>query len=146
VAYLRDTLSAEQWNALRERVRWGVEQRQRLGLARARQAGLACPLLAENRCLAYPVRPLTCRGYNSSDARCCELALAPNSGSSVPMYWPQQRLATFVLDGLRAGLTENWLDSELLELTAALHIALETPDSETRWLSRERVFVPAYQD
>jgi hypothetical protein len=64
----------------------------------------------------------------------------------VPIYWPQQRLAVFVLDGLRAGLEEDRLDGELLELTAALRIALETPQVEQRWLSGERVFMPARLD
>jgi hypothetical protein len=143
VAYLRDNLPAEQWGALRERVRAGAQQRQLLGIVRVRLAALPCPLLVENRCSAYPVRPLTCRGYNSSDARCCERALDRHSGARVPIYWPQQRLAAFVLDGMRVGLEANRLDGELLELTAALHVALEMPDVDGRWLSGERVFAPA---
>jgi hypothetical protein len=64
----------------------------------------------------------------------------------VPVYLPQQQLAAFVLDGLRAGLGENRLDATLLELTAALRIALETPTVEERWLAGEGVFVPARLD
>jgi Fe-S-cluster containining protein len=146
VAYLREHLSAQQWEALRQRVRSGAEERRRLGIERVRRAALACPLLVEDRCSAYPVRPLTCRGYSSSDALSCERALDPSSGVQVPIYWPQQRLAAFVLDGLRAGLGTNALDAELLELTAALQIALETPDVENRWLSGEKVFAPARLD
>jgi Fe-S-cluster containining protein len=136
--YLRETLSPDQWHSLLERVRTAAVQR--------RRDGSPCPLLVENRCSAYPVRPLTCRGYNSSDARRCEQALDPASGVEPPVYWPQQRLATFVLDGLRAGLDESRLDGGLLELTAALHIALETPDIQERWLSGQRVFAPARLD
>jgi Fe-S-cluster containining protein len=132
VAYLRETLPAGQWESLRERVRSGAELRQLLGIAGVRRAALVCPLLVEDRCSAYPVRPLTCRGYSSSDARLCERALGPDSGVRVPIYWPRQRLAAFVLDGLRVGLEENRLDGGLLELTAALRIALETPDVEQR--------------
>jgi Fe-S-cluster containining protein len=145
VAYLRDTLSPEQWESLRERVRSGAEQRRRRG-AGVRRTALPCPLLVEDRCSAYPVRPLTCRGYNSSDARQCERSLEPDSRVEPPVYWPQQRLNTFVLDGLRAGLEENRLDSGLLELTAALRIALETPDVLERWLAGEGVFKPARLD
>jgi Fe-S-cluster containining protein len=146
VAYLRDTLSPEQWGHLCERVRSGAEQRRLLGPARARRAALPCPLLVENRCSAYPVRPLTCRGYNSSDARRCERTLGSDSGAAVPIYWPQQRLTAFVLDGLRAGLEESRLDAGLLELTAALRIALETPGVQERWLAGEGVFGPARLD
>jgi Fe-S-cluster containining protein len=103
-------------------------------------------LLVGDRCSAYPVRPLTCRGYNSSDARRCERALSSPGGAEVPVYLPQQQLAAFVLDGLRAGLGENRLDATLLELTAALRIALETPTVEERWLAGEGVFVPARLD
>jgi hypothetical protein len=49
-------------------------------------------------------------------------------------------LCTFVLDGQRAGLEESRLDGELLELTAALDIALATPDATERWLAGEAVF------
>jgi Fe-S-cluster containining protein len=143
VAYLRQTLSAEQWDGLCERVRAGADERRLLGIERVRLSALPCPLLVENRCLAYPVRPLTCRGYSSSDARSCELALDHTRGVRVPIYWPQQRLAAFVLDGLRVGLENSRLDGELLELTAALRIALEAPDLEERWLSGEKVFAPA---
>ncbi|HZY89216.1 MAG TPA: YkgJ family cysteine cluster protein [Gemmataceae bacterium] len=146
VAYLRDTLSPEQWGDLCARVRSGAEQRRQLGPARARRAALPCPLLVENRCSAYPVRPLTCRGYNSSDAKRCERALGADSGVEVPIYWPQQRLTAFVLDGLRAGLEESRLDAGLLDLTAAMEIALETPDAQERWLEGVGVFRPARLD
>jgi Fe-S-cluster containining protein len=143
VAYLRERSTAEEWEALRERVRRGAEQRRGLTAAQLRRRALPCPLLAGDRCSAYPVRPLTCRGYNSSDARRCEQALEPGSAVEVPVYAPQQRLTTFVLDGLRAGLGESKLDGALLELTAALEMALETPEVEQRWLAGEAVFARA---
>jgi Fe-S-cluster containining protein len=140
VAYLRETLPAGQWDALRERVRSAAQRRRPPGCDRVRRSTLPCPLLVDDRCSAYPVRPLTCRGYNSSDAASCERALDSAGGASVPIYWPQQRLAAFVLDGLRAGLEASHLDGELLELSVALGIALETPDVQERWLAGERVF------
>jgi len=143
VSYLRETLSPEQWQALRERVLEGARQRRALGPSQRRRATLPCPLLVDNRCSAYPVRPLTCRGYNSSDARRCEDSVSGQKAVEVPMYAPQQRLTTFVLDGLRAGLAESRLDGELLELTAALAVIFETPDVEKRWLAGEKVFASA---
>ena len=139
-AYLRETLPAEELRALQERTRPPSEAKGPAG----RPGGRApCPLLVEDRCAAYPVRPLTCRGYNSSDARKCERKLQPGSGVVVPAYAPQLRVHAFVLDGLRAGLTECRLDGELLDLRAALHIALTVPDAEKRWLAGEPVFVRA---
>jgi Fe-S-cluster containining protein len=142
-AYLRQTLAPDQLEALRARVVEMGERRRALRPDQRSRARLPCALLVDNRCSAYPVRPLTCRGFNSSDARKCEESLRPGSGVVVPAYAPQQRLCTFVLDGLRAGLEEVRLDGELLELTAALRIALTMPDAAGRWLAGEAVFAPA---
>jgi hypothetical protein len=91
------------------------------------RARLPCPLLVADRCLAYPVRPLTCRGLNSSSAAKCERALELGNAAAVPFYAPQQALCTLVLDG------------ELHELSAALAIAL-TPDAAECWLTGEAIF------
>jgi Fe-S-cluster containining protein len=140
-AYLVQTLTPEELASTRARINERAEQKR---LPRPGQGTLACALLVDNRCLAYSVRPLTCRGFNSSDARQCERSLTPGGGPGVvPSYAPQQRLCTFVLDGLRAGLEESRLDGELLELTAALRIAFTVPNAAERWLAGETVFAPA---
>lgn len=141
-AHLRQTLTPEELQATQARARELGAQRQALRPDRRFRAHLPCALLVGNRCTAYAVRPLTCRGFNSSDARQCERSLGPG-GAVVPSYAPQQRLCTFVLDGLRAGLEESRLEDDLLELTAALRVALEVPDAEARWLAGEPVFAPA---
>jgi Fe-S-cluster containining protein len=143
VTYLQDNLSPEAQAVLCQRIAHGAEQRRGLSMAQLRRSALPCPLLVEHRCSAYPVRPLTCRGYNSTDPRRCELDLTAPSPDGVPVYAPQQRLTTFVLDGLRAGLQDSQLDGASLELTAALRVAMETPDVWERWLAGEAVFAPA---
>jgi len=143
VAYLRQTLTPDQMQATLARVRERAEQRRALRPDQRRRAGWPCPLLVENRCTAYPVRPLTCRGFNSSDARQCERALQTGNAVSVPVYAPQRTLCTYVLDGMRAGLEEAHLDGALLELTAALDIALSLPDAAERWLAGKEVFAAA---
>jgi hypothetical protein len=144
VEFLRERLSAEEWQALVERIcqrddeRRALQQRDSWAAAR-----LPCALLVDNRCSAYSVRPLTCRGFNSSDAEACEQSYRSRSRTEVPVHQPQNRLATFVLDGMRSGLTEAGLKGELLELTAALRIAVTVPDAVERWLAGEAVFAPA---
>jgi Fe-S-cluster containining protein len=146
VSYLRQTLSPEELQTTRERILKLDEQRRQLRAGKRGTARLPCALLVDRRCSAYPVRPLTCRGFNSSDARKCELFLELGNKVTVPSYTPQLRLTTFVLDGLRAGLSEAGLKGDLLELTAALRIAFEVPDAFERWLAGEPVFAPARLD
>jgi Fe-S-cluster containining protein len=139
VEFLKQSLSPAELAEVRERVVRLDEQRRNMtdGWAAAR---LPCSLLVNDRCSVYPVRPLTCRGYNSSDARRCELVVKSHQPVEVPVYGPQQRLATMVLDGLRAGLAESKLQGDLLELTAALRIALTVPDAFDQWLAGKPVF------
>jgi Fe-S-cluster containining protein len=147
VSYLRQSLSTEELQATRERIISLDEQRRQLRVSKRADARLPCALLVDRRCLAYSVRPLTCRGFTSSDARLCEHFFKQGKKVSVPtIYRPQLRLTTFVLDGMRAGVCEAGLKGDLLELTAALRIAFEVPDAFERWVAGEPVFAPARLD
>jgi hypothetical protein len=146
VEYLRQTLTPDEIERLKDRVVRLDEQKRAMTAARRKQAKLACPLLVDHRCSAYPVRPLTCWGCNSTDVRACELSVTTPGRGPVPDYVPQRRLAAFVLDGLRAGLAEAKLHGDLLDLVAALRIALEVPSAAARWLAGEPIFAPARKD
>ena len=146
VSYLRRTLSPEELQATTARIVNLDEERRRLRASKRAGARLPCALLVDRRCSAYPVRPLTCRGFNSSDTHQCELFLKLGKKVTVPAYHPQIRLTTFILDGMRAGLSEAGLKGDLLELTAALRIAFEVPDAFERWRAGEPVFAPARLD
>ncbi len=146
VTYLRQTLSAEELRATQERITRADEERRRLPLNRRASARLPCGLLVGHRCSAYPVRPLTCRGFNSADASRCEQFVTSRARVEIPAYQPQQRVMTFVLDGTRAGLQAAGLKDDLLELNAALRIALEQPDAVDRWLAGQPAFAAARLD
>lgn len=143
VAYLREHLTPEAVESVGERARTAAEQNRAHKLTGQSGPRAACPLLVEHRCCAHPVRPLTCRGFNSEDAAACEAFLQSRT-VRVPTYEPQLRLHTFILDGLRAGLSEVGLKADLLDLTAALRIALDEPDARARWLAGENVFAKAW--
>ena len=143
VHFLHENVSAEQVAATRDRAVRLDEQRWSLKHDAWAADRLPCPLLVDGRCSVYPVRPLTCRAYNSSDAGRCERSVTSRAQVTVPRYEVQHRLGTFVLDGLRSGLAEARLPGDLLELTAALRIALTVPDAAERWLRGEAVFAPA---
>jgi Fe-S-cluster containining protein len=137
--YLRTHLSPEALQVTVDRV-IRLDDERRLAHPDKRSKARPCSLLKDNQCIAYPVRPLTCRGYNSTDARMCELSLDPRNKATVPAYQPQQRLYTLVLDGVRSGLIESGLPGELLELTAALRVAFTSTDAEAKWLAGQDVF------
>lgn len=143
IAYLRQTLSPAEFEELRARVIAADTRRRALKASGGSAARLPCALLVEHRCAAYAVRPLTCRGFNSRDAHACELSLDPRRRLPVPAYTPQLWLNTFALDGMRAGLDESGLKGDLVELGAALRIALQEPAAVERWLEGEALFATA---
>jgi hypothetical protein len=144
--YLRQSLSPEEFSALRERLLRLDEQRRERKAAHRGEARLPCTLLVEHRCIAYAVRPLTCRGFNSSNASRCEIFVTSPGQTTLPLYAPQLRITAFVLDGMRSGLAESGLSGDRLELTAALRIALEMPGAVERFLQGEPVFATARLD
>jgi len=146
VDFLKQTFTEEELQTIRERVRQVTEQRQALRPKVKSPRSLPCVFLHNHRCMIYPVRPLTCRGSNSTNVSQCEQFLEPRNKAMIPMYVPQHRLTAFVLDGMRAGLQEIGLKGDLLELTAALGVCLEVPDAAERWLAGEAVFANARLD
>jgi hypothetical protein len=140
--YLRRTFSPEELRATLERIVKLDEQKRDAKANNRAEEPLPCALLVDHHCSVYPVRPLTCRGCNSTDPDPCERFLRSRR-VVIPLYAPQHRLTAFVLDGMRAGLSESGLKGDRLELTAALRIALEMPDAVERWLAGEPVFAPA---
>ena len=146
VTYLRENLLAEELRAAHHRVARADDERRKLPPSRRESARFPCALLVDHRCCAYAVRPLTCRGFNSADASRCEQFVTSRTRVEIPAYQPQQRVMTFVLDGTRAALQAAGLKDDLLELSAALRIALEQPDAVDRWLAGQPAFAAARLD
>jgi hypothetical protein len=89
---------------------------------------------------------LTCRGFNSRDAAACERFVTSSRKTTLPLYPPQLRVTTFVLDGMMAGLSEAGLPGDRVELTAALRIVLEVPGAVERFLAGGSSFAAARLD
>lgn len=144
VEYLRSALRADQLESLRKRVvetdaaTRGLSEEERFALT------VPCPLLFEGLCCVYPLRPMPCRGMNSTDAGKCEEGWREPRGLTVIPQHPAVGFGHAVItQGLCQALHGAGLDGHLLELNAALRIALETPDVIERWLGGEPVFAGA---
>jgi uncharacterized protein len=82
-----------------------------------------CPLLSADRCTVYEVRPLVCRGYNSTDADACRRARV-DAAVMVPTF----AIVKDVTDGASVGASQALKDAgvndALVDLGTALHLAL----------------------
>jgi Fe-S-cluster containining protein len=112
----------------------------KIELATTRQS-LPCPLLAEDKCVAYPWRPFMCRAMHSLDQEHCRSSLIAGDLSGDDAYYLHRYVFPMsVSAGLAAGFQEMGCVTPVLELTQALGEALLSPWLAERWLAGENVF------
>lgn len=141
--YLRASLTPHELAALTKRVGRRDERLRAMPEERRPRARLACALLLNQRCSVYPVRPLACRGMTSASAEACEASYRAGWTRPIPNGPRHLGIAAGVRQGVEQGLGAAGLPARDLDLTAALRIALETPDAVDRWLAGEPIFAEA---
>jgi Fe-S-cluster containining protein len=111
-------------------------------VAQAREAGARppCPLLESDCCSVYAARPAVCRKHNSFAVEPCRNE-HEGRPSRIPLRPFDQGVFECCAAALIAGL-RLWdaRSAMVLELSAALKVALDDERSEARWLAGEDVF------
>jgi hypothetical protein len=139
--WLRTHCSPEELAALQQRLTDRSRQSVTSASPSRAQTPLPCALLQDNQCMAYPARPLKCRGWTSLRREACEQAYGPGqSPSQVPADAYAFVMGNAVLNGLSDSAMHAGLDGASYDLTDALARALEIPDVVQRWRSGERLF------
>lgn len=141
--YLRQSLSAERLELVRQRLAANVARRLALPVAQQGRARFACGLLDEQgQCEAYQVRPLVCAGVFSLSREACESAgRTPDAAAQhVPLDRPTKAWTMGVSGGLQRALVDAGLDGNLYELNSAVLCALDTPRAADRYLQGEDLF------
>jgi hypothetical protein len=142
IAFLGANCSHDELEQTIQRIKSLDDQTRGMRTTHRARTKLPCALLVNRRCSIYSVRPLACRGDNSVDAGQCEACYNQGhpAGLNKRAWMPQLQLALCILHGMSAGLKQSGLQSDNLELTAALRIGIETPKALERWLAGERIF------
>jgi len=102
-----------------------------------------CPLLEDGRCSIYEARPLACRAHHSNDIdRCAEdfRRVALGEASRIEYLALTQLIANAISAGIKRGLVDQNVQSDTVELSAAVAALRGTPDTLARWLAGERAF------
>ena len=146
-AHLRSTLDPGALAAVTARIAAADDRTRGLTRARRFEEKIPCPLLAgDGSCSVHEVRPLTCAGWTSLDVGACEQHFAAEieiEGQSAPVYAVGYELTGAILAGLVQACADAGLDGALLELIAAVRIALDRPTAGERWRRRLPVFALA---
>ena len=128
VAFLRQSLDADSL----ERVIANVRETHRQKMAREVSGDVPktpCALLVEGLCSVYAVRPLKCRGGNSTDAETCKMYFETGENGLLAISAPQLLAADSIQNGLARGSSPSVDRSDRLELVAALAEAFESPEN-----------------
>lgn len=122
--HLTTTLDADGIAAVRERAVRYARQLNGRSFDEPTDESIPCPLLSDGRCSVYEVRPLTCRGYNSTSVDACRQA--HESGNAlVPIFSVIKDVTDATIVGAATTLQELGFNGALVDLGTALHIALE---------------------
>jgi predicted O-linked N-acetylglucosamine transferase (SPINDLY family)/Fe-S-cluster containining protein len=115
-AYIEEVFTKEERQELVDRLHLYTESVKPGPASRA-----ACPLLKNELCSIYPVRPLECRGRNSFEvAACIEDKEHPEKQVRIPSIMAQDAIASFVSAGIRLGLHFQFTDPRLVDIGTAL--------------------------
>jgi len=143
-AHILETYNKDEQAVVLDKIAMAEKKKRSLPIEDWGYGKFPCPLLVDEKCSVYEVRPLVCRAMNSYDGdRCRQNRETPRNDSSVPMYGHQYEIAKFARVGIQRGLSDVSLQNEILELVPALRIALTTSGALLRWLAGERIFEEA---
>lgn len=101
-----------------------------------------CPLLDNDACLVYPVRPMACRIYLSSDVSSCrEQHDHPDDpGIMADLYEFPLRAGRLINEGIRKAFTEKGIVTSEWLIESLLNQVFADPDILSGWIEDLRAF------
>jgi Fe-S-cluster containining protein len=126
--HMRSTFSAEAADGLADRARRYASQMDGRHFDDLVDHLVPCPLLVDDRCSVYEVRPLVCRGYNSTNVDACREASA-DAEVTVPIFSVLRDVTDGATVGTAQSLQAIGLRDALVDLGTALNIAVATGDA-----------------
>lgn len=123
VEHVRATFESDALTGLRARAATYVQQLNGRHFNEPCAESVPCPLLVDEHCSVYPLRPLACRGYNSTSVDACRQAHG-DTAARVPIF----AMLKDVTDGATLGtaqcLEANGLNADLVDLGTTLALTL----------------------
>lgn len=108
---------------------------------------MKCPLLQDNQCSAYPVRPYRCRNFHATDAQACEQSFADpaNMAIATGMIESVALAADAHSQGFEAAIEHKGLDTRVYDFNTALLEVLTDESCLKRYLRGKKTFQRALE-
>lgn len=143
VEYIKNNFSSEETAELKDRINQLDKLTGNMNAFHRKKAKKPCALLVDNKCSVYPVRPLACKGWNSLNVQDCETAFNSDTESDIKTLIAPIVITNSVSLGISNSLKQVSLNSEVLELNAALKIALSKYNIGEKFLDSKNTFKDA---
>lgn len=134
--YAETRMSAPERGELARRARRYAAQVEGHDVNAPTPESVPCPMLVEERCTAYQVRPAVCRGYNSTSRVACQRAHEDVS-ARVPVFAMIKDAADGATVGAAQALKTVGLGDALVDLGTALNIALSLGEDSAEVLAAD---------
>jgi Fe-S-cluster containining protein len=121
--HIERTFAADAVARVRDRARRYAVQMAGRSLDEPTNESVPCPLLVDDRCSVYQVRPLVCRGYNSTDVDACRRAHT-DATALVPIFAMLKDVTDGATVGAGQSLAASTCNDSLVDLGTALDVAL----------------------
>jgi Fe-S-cluster containining protein len=105
-----------------------------------------CPLLVNNICSIYEMRPKACRLAASGNAEICARAIHDLTNEDIPTPFMHMIARSSYAIALAAALKHSQLPYRSYEFIGALERALQRDDAERAWLAGEDIFSDVSRD
>lgn len=140
--YLRKRLRQDQISEVRSIAAKNWGRLAPLSFAARQKISMPCPLLQNGCCSVYPVRPMACRTYHSTDVGKCRSDFENGTfferGDSFLLGVRYSGLA--VQSAVLTSFSKAGYDARTYDLNAALDRVLESSTAERRWKAKKKAF------
>jgi Fe-S-cluster containining protein len=108
---------------------------------------MKCPLLQDNQCSAYPVRPYRCRNFHATDVDTCEKSFADptNMNIATGIIETVALAADAHSQGFETALEHKGLDARIYDFNTALLEVFTDESCEKRYLRGKKTFQSAVE-
>jgi Fe-S-cluster containining protein len=108
---------------------------------------LKCPMLQDNQCSIYPVRPFRCRNFHSTDANACEQSHSDPSNMAIAtgMIEDVAMFADAHTQGFEAAAGQTGKDARVYDFTTALLEVFNDANTLKRYQRGKKTFQQAIE-
>ena len=141
VAFLSREFSKSQIDSIQQKAMANRERIRAMSLYEQANANIACPLLKDNSCGCYEVRPMMCRKHHARQMDHCERMFRQPEIECPDVEIPavvRPLAATIVMT--QTAFEEEGFDSRPYDLSSALAEALTNPKCYKRWRDKRKAF------